>query len=209
MKERRVIFKSEVRATTSQDGQHSISGYAAVFNSLSEYIAPRTREVIAPGAFSEALSDDVRALFNHEDSMILGRTSAGTLQLAQDNTGLYYSVTLPDTQYARDLLALVKRGDVTQNSFAFSVRPEDVQTSEAENGDTIETITRVKRLYDVSPVTYPAYPAAAITAYRNFQDPESGARNGGEEGAAAESGTRNAAIALALAALDLAEHQIY
>lgn len=151
---RRAGGEGEVKTVT-------IRGYAAKFNVLSENLGG-FREQIAPGAFDKVLDNDVRALFNHDENMILGRTLSGTVRLFADATGLGYEVDLPDTQYARDLAVSIERGDVSQSSFAFSVDYRGDDWSENDEGVIIRTINAVKRLYDVSPVTYPAYPDATI-----------------------------------------------
>ena len=150
----------------SDDGENRISGYAAVFNQLSENLGG-FREQIEPGAFDDVLNDDVRALYNHEPHLILGRTTAGTLQLDTDSTGLSYRIDPPDTRYAQDLLISIKRGDVTQSSFAFRI--EDDSWDEDDDGRLVRTIKRFKRLYDISPVTYPAYPDTTVAA-RSIMD---------------------------------------
>lgn len=142
-----------------------VRGYGAVFNSLSEPMFG-FREQIAPGAFDGCLGDDVRALFNHDPNHILGRSIAGTLRLSIDERGLAYECDLPDTQAARDLAISIDRGDVSQSSFAFRVAPNGDTWDENEDGIIIRTITKMARLYDVSPVTYPAYPDT-VTALRS------------------------------------------
>jgi HK97 family phage prohead protease len=134
-----------------------IRGHAAVFDKLSENLGG-FREVIAPGAFDDVLGDDVRALFNHDGSLILGRSSAGTLRIGVDAAGLTYEIDPPDTQYGRDLLVSLERGDVRESSFGFRVARGGDKWDESEDGVLIRTITRVSRLFDVSPVTFPAYP---------------------------------------------------
>ena len=151
------------------DGERRISGYAAVFNTLSENLGG-FREQIAPGAFDPVMDNDVRALFNHEPHLILGRTTADTLSLETDDHGLRYQIDPPDTQYARDLIKSIERKDVTQSSFAFWV--EDDKWDEDDEGRVIRTIKQFRRLYDISPVTYPAYPDTSVAArsctdYRN------------------------------------------
>ena len=143
-----------------------ITGHAAVFNSLSEPMWG-FREKIATGAFDTILEDDVRALFNHDSNMILGRTKSGTLKLGIDERGLTYEIDPPNTSYSNDLLESMKRGDVTQSSFGFVIDEDDWH--EDEEGRIIRTIKKVKRLYDVSPVTYPAYEAADSTV-RSLED---------------------------------------
>lgn len=137
----------------------TLRGYAAKYNVLSEMMWD-FQETVAPGAFDGVLEDDVRALFNHDPNHILGRTRSGTLRLSLDDVGLVYEVDLPDTEMAGTVAAAVERGDVTQSSFAFTVN-EAVWT-EREDGTWLRTITSLKQLYDVSPVTYPAYPDATV-----------------------------------------------
>ena len=159
--ERRCITV-ELRAAFEADSRR-LEGYAVVFGSMSEDLGG-FREVIEPGAFGEALGGrpDVRALFNHDPSMVLGRTTNGTLMLQQDGHGLRMAVTMPDTSYARDVYALVERGDVSQMSFAFSVR-KGGETWATEAGQRVRRL-RALDLYDVSVVTYPAYQATTVAA---------------------------------------------
>ena len=114
------------------DSLPKVEGYAAVFNTDSEDMGFIER--IAPGAFKKALkTSDVRALFNHDSNIILGRTSAGTLELKEDKKGLHMSVTPPDTQLVRDMvLAPIERGDITQQSFSFTVKSDDWDYKENE-----------------------------------------------------------------------------
>lgn len=141
-----------------------IVGYAAVFNSFSEDLGG-FKEIIRPGAFRDAIStgQDVRGLYNHDPNMVLGRTAAGTLRLSEDKKGLRYEIDAPDTQQARDLTALLKRGDVSGSSFAFTVRGTDGDDWRQEGDVTIREIRSVD-LYDVGPVTYPAYTATVSEA---------------------------------------------
>jgi HK97 family phage prohead protease len=136
----------------------SIVGYGAVFNTLSENLGG-FREKIAPGAFDTVLNDDVRGLINHNPGHVLGRTASGTLRLSIDAQGLRYEIDPPDTQYARDLLVSMERGDVKESSFRFFV-DEDKWEEDVE-GRIIRTIIKFSRLLDVGPVTYPAYPDAS------------------------------------------------
>jgi HK97 family phage prohead protease len=158
--ERRFFDLDDLKIETRADSDAPvIRGHAAVFNKLSENLGG-FREQIAPGAFDDVLNDDVRALFNHDPNHVLGRTKAGTLSISVDDNGLAYEVDPPDTQTARDLIVSMQRGDVSQSSFAFTVEQDD--WSEDEDGRIVRTIQKVKRLYDVSPVTYPAYPDASV-----------------------------------------------
>jgi hypothetical protein len=155
----------------------TIRGYAARFNSPSQPIGGRFVEQIAPGAFDDVLGDDVRALINHDPSLILGRSVAGTLRLSVDGQGLAYEVDLPDVGYARDLATSIARGDINQSSFGFSLELDGEEWSRGEGGMKVRTITKVKRLYDVSPVTYPAYAEATVglRSLQRFEDAESAA----------------------------------
>ncbi len=116
------------------------------------------REIIKPGAFDDVLNDDVRGLFNHDPNFILGRSAAGTLSLSVDERGLRYDITAPDTQTIRDLvLAPMMRGDINQSSFAFRVSHDGENWYQDDEGIVIREISKFSRLFDVSPVTYPAY----------------------------------------------------
>lgn len=150
-KERRA-FPVEVRK--EGDEPRKIVGYAAKFDTESQLLG-WFREVIRPGAFEKALeSSDVRALWNHNDDYVLGRTKSGTLSLRQDDVGLWIEIEPPDTQWARDLMLSIERGDVDQMSFAFS----DVTDRTTDDGDVVlRELLEIRALYDVSPVTYPAY----------------------------------------------------
>jgi uncharacterized protein len=160
-KETRAI-NGEMRAVLNADGKRMIVGYAAIFNSETE-LYPNYREKIDPEAFNDVLNDDVRALFNHDPNIVLGRTKAGTLKLSVDTRGLKYEITPPDTAIATDLLKSIDRGDVSQSSFGFSIsRPGGDEIRELDNGQSIRTIKRVKQLFDISPVTYPAYNDTAV-----------------------------------------------
>jgi HK97 family phage prohead protease len=151
-----------VGVSARADGKPVITGYAAVFYDANdpgtEYrIWEDVCERIMPGAFDDAIrGDDVRALFNHNDNLILGRTSAGTLRLSVDAKGLRYEIDPPDTQTARDLMESLKRGDVTGSSFMF--RPVENVIRDSEGLYVIER-TKVK-LFDVGPVAFPAYESA-------------------------------------------------
>lgn len=156
--ERRNLSVGELRTITDDDGLRHIIGYAAVFNSLSEDLGG-FREKIDPGAFANSInSDDVRALWNHDSNYILGRNKSGTLTLAEDQRGLKIDITPPDSQWARDLMTSIERGDVSQMSFGFRTVE---QRWEGEYPDETRTLMEVQ-LFDVSPVTFPAYPDTSI-----------------------------------------------
>ena len=148
----------EVRMETREENQAPvIIGYAAKFDTRSNNLGGFV-EVIAKGAFDDVLENDVRALFNHDRNFVLGRVPAGTLKLSIDEVGLRYEITPPDTQTVRDLvLEPLKRGDITQSSFAFRLPSDGYRWDEGDDGVYVRTITRISKLLDVSPVTYPAY----------------------------------------------------
>ena len=145
----------EVREADSDD--MVLEGYAAVFNSETDL--GHFREVIKPGAFDEVMSNDVRALINHDPNLILGRTENGTLELSTDDRGLKYRVKLGNQQYAKDFYESVKRGDISQSSFAFTIKDQSWNEER-----TVRSVDKVRQLLDVSPVTYPAYAAATVQA---------------------------------------------
>ena len=150
----------ELRAAEG-DTPARLSGYAAVFNaeaSLGPFV-----EKIRPGAFAASLGSgkDIRALVDHDPAKILGRTSAGTLRLGENDRGLWVSVDLPDTSYARDLAASVKRGDIKGMSFGFRVAPGG-ETFTKENGRTVRTLSAID-LFEVTATSVPAYSATALS----------------------------------------------
>ena len=147
------------------DGRQMVKGYAARFNSLSHPLGPDGfRERLLPGAFDEVLQkrkNPVFALFNHSKDHVLGSTASGTLSLRADEKGLFFEVDMPDTSLGRDLATLVRRGDVTGASFAFSVDPKNEERS-TEGKTPVRTIRSVSGLFDCSIVTTPAYPTASV-----------------------------------------------
>lgn len=152
--------RTEFRADEA-DGARYIEGYFAVFNSNYE-LWPGATESVDAGAFEGALSDDIRALANHDTTLVLGRNKAGTLELKTDARGLWGRVTInPNDQDAVNLYERVKRGDVDQCSFGFDILDED--TEYREDGSVHWTIKRVK-LYEVSVCTFPAYTDTSVTA---------------------------------------------
>ena len=163
---RRLSHPIELRAMTEGANGQTVFGYAAKFNTMSNNLGSEDYqffEIIQPGAFDGVLNDDVRALFNHESELILARSKAGqgTLKIGVDGIGLWYEFEAPDTQTGRDLLVSLRRGDIDQSSFSFTVAKDGQSFVEKQDGDgpviLTRTITKVARLYDVSPVTYPAY----------------------------------------------------
>jgi uncharacterized protein len=161
MERRYVAGAVEVRADERGKKMH---GYAAKFNSRSVDLGGFV-EVLAPGVFDRALKEnhDVRALVDHNPTLILGRTASGTLRLSVDGTGLVVENDLPDTQAARDLAVSMERGDVTGMSFGFRIMPEGEQWQRTADGMLLRTVTDLE-LFDVSAVTYPAYPSTEVSA---------------------------------------------
>ena len=148
--------------TTREDGEDlHIEGYFAVFNSNYD-IGPGMSESIAPGAFRNTLAEDIRALVNHDTTLVLGRTSAHTLELREDERGLWGRISInPKDTDAMNLYERVKRGDVSQCSFGFEIVREDTEIG--EDGSVHWTIQEV-RLYEVSCCTFPAYESTNISA---------------------------------------------
>ena len=148
-------------STRAEDGNLYIEGYFAVFGS--EYkMWENAIETIDEDAFDDALNGDIRALVNHDTTLVLGRTTAGTLSLRADKTGLWGSVTINQAdQDAMNLYERVKRGDVSQCSFGFDII--DQSTEVMENGTTVWKLNKVK-LYEVSVVTFPAYEDTSVQA---------------------------------------------
>lgn len=169
MKVERRIVNAQLEVREAADKPARLVGYAAVFN-RDAVIGGFFRERIAPGAFATAIKeDDVRALFNHDPNIVLGRNTAGTLTLAEDETGLQYDVEPPDTQLARDLMVSIGRGDVSQSSFGFQVVREEWSNPESRTELPTRTILEA-RLFDVSPVTYPAYEETTAEARAKAED---------------------------------------
>lgn len=147
---------------TREDGEtYAIEGYFAVYNSNYD-MAPGMSESIAPGAFTSSLAGDIRALINHDTTLVIGRTKVNTLQLREDSHGLWGHVDInPNDVDAMNLYARVKRGDVDQCSIGFDILSED--TDIREDGSVHWTIKDVK-LYEVSCCTFPAYESTNISA---------------------------------------------
>lgn len=165
--ERRTVEMTELRVSRSmnEDGTETgapvIEGHAAVFNQWSETLGGMFpfKEKVIPGAFKDSIGvDDVRALFNHDPNYVLGRNISGTLELKETQKGLLVRIMPPDTQWARDLTVSIDRGDISQMSFGFLVEEDSWGT---EEGMDVRELRKVK-LFDVSPVTFPAYPQTSV-----------------------------------------------
>lgn len=152
----------ELRAE-DRDGKPVLTGYAARYESLSVPLNDgdgEFREVLAPGAFKRSLESDqdLVALAHHDSTMVLGRRSAKTLKAWEDDKGLRVEIIPPDTSLGRDIVELVRRGDLGAMSFGFEVVDDEVRS---EGGEVIRTVKDLN-LFEVSIVTWPAYPATSI-----------------------------------------------
>jgi HK97 family phage prohead protease len=151
-----------LRVQKEDEGPSKLVGTAAVFGKRSGDLGSFV-EVLEPGAFTEALkSSDIRALYNHNPDHLLGRMKAGTLRVWESDEGLEYEVDLPASPMARAVLESVERGDITGNSFSFIVDKDEWHTD--EDGTTVRTVRSVKEVYDVGPVTFPAYEDTVVSS---------------------------------------------
>src|SRR5688572_7353469 len=160
---------TEVRA--SDDGK-SLEGYAAKFNTRSQLLYGFFYEEIAPGAFARSLAEsDIRALVDHDSGKVLARNKSNTLTLVEDQTGLRFSLSLPDVSYARDLSTLVKRGDISGMSFGFMTREDKWTYSDDPSEPVLRTLLDVD-LREISVVAFPAYEdtQVSVRCYREFMD---------------------------------------
>lgn len=161
--ERRLVPAAFIETREAEGSLFEFSGYAAVFDSPSEDLGGFT-EIIKHGAFKGRTDDDVRLLINHDPNLLLARTISDTLRLKEKPEGLHVTADIADTQAGRDLKVLIERGDMSQMSFGFRVLEDSGDVDEDDN--LIRTITKVRELFDVSPVTYPAYPETSIDRAR-------------------------------------------
>ena len=155
-----------LQAAAADDEPPVLEGYAARFNSETQIGGDPWgwRERIAPGAFAETIKrDDIRALFNHNPNIVLGRRENDTLTLAEDTKGLRVTITTPDTSVARDVVALVKRGDVDGMSVAFRVKAEEWEEPKRKGELPTRTLKELQ-LFDIGPVVFPAYPTTSVKA---------------------------------------------
>lgn len=152
--ERRFVEPGKIEIRQEDAKSDRVEGYAALYNSRANLGA--FDEVIAPGAFDDVLNDDIRILFNHDPNFPLARSNKGqgTARVWTDDKGLKYSFKPGSQTYSRDLVEAISRGDISQSSFGFSI---DSESWEHRDGRDIRTIERVSKLYDVSPVSFPAY----------------------------------------------------
>lgn len=162
MDRRTMVSRGTQFRAAEDNGELFIEGYFSVFNSNYE-IAPGMTESISPGAFAGALGGDVRALTNHDTTLVLGRTKAGTLELREDGHGLWGRVKINrEDSDAMNLYRRVQRGDVDQCSFGFDIGSEE--TTVNDDGSVHWTIKEIDPLYEVSVVTFPAYEETSVAA---------------------------------------------
>ncbi len=156
----------ELRAEDAGGGKKVLRGYSAVYDQESDLLGGWFVEVIRPGAFDEVLRSkpDVRCLFNHDANQVLGRTASGTLTLRGDSRGLFMECQVPSTRLAEDVYGLVTRGDINQQSFAFIVGEDRWTFSHDREKPTFREILTVAELFDVGPVTFPAYGSTDVSA---------------------------------------------
>lgn len=158
-------FSSPDIQIRQEEDQNVIEGIAAVVSQETDL--GMFREEIAPGAFDDVLRDDVVALFNHDPNLPLARTTAdgeGKLELYTTKRGdLGYRFTAPDTTIGRDLIENIRQKIIKSSSFAFTISEEKWVRGE-EGEPNLRVIEKIKRLYDVAPVTYPAYPQTSVAA---------------------------------------------
>lgn len=160
--ERRILAADDIELRVTDDDTPKITGYAAKFGKWSVDLGG-FKERIRKGAFDEALKDgDVRALKNHDASLLLGRTTSGTLKLDTNSVGLRMEIDPPDTNTGRDTVTEIKRKDITGCSFSFTTAEDDWKY--LEDGSVERTIIKIGELFDVGPVTYPAYPDTTVAA---------------------------------------------
>lgn len=164
--ETRTVKGLKLRSRSGSNGPGTLVGYAAVYDRLSEDLGG-FREVIKPGAFAGVLNQDVRALANHDPSQLLGRSKAKTLRMREDDLGVAVEVDLADNQAGRDTAVSVRRGDMDGMSFSFVLYPGDDEWDLSTSPPT-RTIHRFREIFDVGPVTYPAY-AETSAAMRSLR----------------------------------------
>ena len=148
-------FKTEFKIKRDDEAPEEmiIEGYFALYENETE-LFKNSFEIITKGAFDKTLNNDIRGLWNHNTQYVLGRNKSGSIELRTDDKGLYGLIRLPDTQYARDLYELVKRGDVDQCSFGFNILEEELE--ELASGGYRWRINEID-LHEISVVTFPAY----------------------------------------------------
>lgn len=191
-------FVQITQRATGDEENPIIEGEAAVFNQETN-IGGWFREKIRQGAFTRVLSEkpDVIAAYNHDWNVVLGRTTAGTLKLTETTSGLQYETKInPKDTEAMNVYHKVKRGDVSQASFAFTIKREEWTKPANKNELALREVIEVERLFDVGPVAFGAYPQASASARsqaQTFQQSESPSDQAASSGAEDQVKARQAA----------------
>ena len=169
------VPEAELVVETRANGREAIRGLAIPYNRLSVDLGG-FRERILPGAFDKILSrqrgkQEIVSYFNHDSNWLLGRESAGTLEITADDRGISYTVEPPDTQAGRDVLALVRSKNLRGSSFAFTVAPRGGERfTTDENGRAIREVIEASGLYEMGPVVTPAYSSTSVAvAMRSYE----------------------------------------
>ena len=178
MIEKRNFQVTEFRAFQNEEGERFVEGYAALFDSRSKLLSSWDMvfyEELRAGSFAEALErSDLDVVFvpDHNSEKVIARSKAGTLELKEDEKGLYFKASVPDVTYANDMYKLMERGDLSDTSFAFNVSEEGFTMSETEEGIPLRSINKIDRLLDVSVVTRGAYaePSAEARGLKEYID---------------------------------------
>lgn len=160
LNKREIQTAFKITRATQENEDRVIEGYFALFENETE-LFPGVFEVITKGAFTNTLKNDIRALWNHNTQYVLARNKSGTLEITEDDKGLYGVIKLPNTQYANDVYELVQRGDVDQCSFGFNIIGEDLE--ELADGGLRWRINEAD-LHEISVVTFPAYENTSVKA---------------------------------------------
>lgn len=168
-------FRTSDNIIAKDDENMIVEGYALKFNRESNLLGEFV-EVISPEALRNADLSDVRCLIDHNSSYVLGRTVADTLKLEVDDVGLRFRCELPNTSYARDLYENIKLGNINQCSFGFTIEEDGDEFERREDGIFKRTVNKIRSLFDVSIVTYPAYEdtdvAPALRSIKNIKEDE-------------------------------------
>lgn len=168
-------FRTSDNIIAKDDENMIVEGYALKFNKESNLLGEFV-EVISPEALRNADLSDVRCLIDHNSSYVLGRTVADTLKLEVDDVGLRFRCELPNTSYARDLYENIKLGNINQCSFGFTIEEDGDEFERREDGIFKRTVNKIRSLFDVSIVTYPAYEdtdvAPALRSIKNIKKNE-------------------------------------
>lgn len=175
MKQERMQFQAEFRSIDDgKGGLRKIVGKPAVYNVMSEDLGG-FREIIKPGAFSKTLQErNVKSLWNHDPNYVLGSVRSGTMTVAEEEAGLSFEVSPPDSVWARDMMMSIDRGDVDQMSFGFRTINDDWEIRTVDGEDIVIRMLIEAELFEVSPVTFPAYPDTSVSLRDKFGTDDKG-----------------------------------